>query len=764
MFRNPAELLFQNGLRALGAQSGTFYIPDPYWVGDLRLALCPGVRYREPLFGFVFPETAEKTIAYGKNTPQICRYADSDTEASNSENISHLFGPFHQRESVGATIRCKSTYKDGVHCVMFVNFEDPETRISPSKLHSVESLFKDLRESIPSISRDIINQTPFPIPDLLSILKPFNALPGLLNKNYPSSLESFLTDVLEATISACGLGTGNSFGTIHLHDESSRVLELHTAVGNFDLADRERTVDNIHVDNRNGLVSWVAGRRAALFVQNLKNSRFSKIHIPMCDDAKSELAVPMMAGSELMGVFNIESTAQLDFDFHQAQDVVRLAWYAANQAAIACRMQRDSKTLDKHASTAKSILSICSELPKRSSDKGPLNQVAVLATNLLDAKRCDLWRYDRQKMVFVGLGANYQDIEFDEPPRRNGWSEFVINTNSVVWIDSISSCEKFNVYRWNTDATSWMKLESPDTPKKLNPRILDQEITCELGIPIHLGENAVGVAWVKYADFTSRPNAEQIAIAKGFAGECALVFTWLNHQEESSRLNQVRVIEEMVQAIRHDAPDRFLGTIHDELSNTKNSEITDEKKQKWLECLSLLRVFFWNIGMLLPSGSNKKMRPQKKSVGLRDVLESVDRISVLIIQKPDVEIAFDDSILVDIDPAITKLAVFLLLDNARKYCRTDDDPAILIQFNEGELTIQDSGMGIEAGQLKKIGKVHGSEIRRDPPGRSVSTIGFGTYLAAKLLRMQGLSVKWSSDGNTGTTVTIGGLNGIDSDS
>src|SRR5206468_3384349 len=60
------EALITECMKKLGAVSCTFYVEDPWWPGELRLIFMPGVKFREPMQGFLIPSRSKTAVTEGK--------------------------------------------------------------------------------------------------------------------------------------------------------------------------------------------------------------------------------------------------------------------------------------------------------------------------------------------------------------------------------------------------------------------------------------------------------------------------------------------------------------------------------------------------------------------------------------------------------------------------------------------------------------------------------------------------------------------------
>src|SRR5262245_35017963 len=94
-------------MKALGADSCTFYVRDPWWADDFRLLFMPGVAYVEPMHGFIFPidtlRADEPDEVYYRDASALQRKRDSMPPARvELARRDRRFGDFVAREEVAS--------------------------------------------------------------------------------------------------------------------------------------------------------------------------------------------------------------------------------------------------------------------------------------------------------------------------------------------------------------------------------------------------------------------------------------------------------------------------------------------------------------------------------------------------------------------------------------------------------------------------------------------------------------------------------------
>jgi GAF domain-containing protein len=107
-----------------------------------------------------------------------------------------------------------------------------------------------------------------------------------------------LDEALESAVSGLQVTLGGDRVTILLADREKKVLEVKAAVG------YAPDIFELQVPIGSGLTGWAASHRRTLRVNNVQeDSRYVEGSV----NTKSELAIPMIYRSELLGVLNVES-------------------------------------------------------------------------------------------------------------------------------------------------------------------------------------------------------------------------------------------------------------------------------------------------------------------------------------------------------------------------------------------------------------------------------------------------------------------------
>jgi serine/threonine protein kinase/GAF domain-containing protein len=503
----------------IGATSLTFYVRDPIWPEELRLVAMPGVQLKEPMHGFSFPPHLKRVVAEGgleifssdsRSQQELREDAEWSLDKIEPEKR-FLFGDFVERERIKSSARLTQKRNDRTEAVLFVNFAETTVFDEPLK--------KKLRDLLTRCVKDID-----PLRDELRASETDDLIQAI--RMFPPSFEGStqlyewdkplgdLQSVLGVALAALELEPGTAFGTVHLYDRQSQTLRLEARGGDIDI-DLDRA-ESQSVASGQGIISWVAIRRKALLIADLESSAFAKIHIAISIDkrVRSEVAIPIFAGEELLGVLNLESLQPNAF----RPMSVRSLWFAVNRAAVAQRLSNINARIKQ---LLEGLFDLCGEIVHKGTGSFSLDRLTDLAVAELEAARSGIWRYDEQADKFELAGITPADFKPD-PPSADGWSKTIRHLGWPVWISRKEQGDEFESRYWNGE--SWAQ-PPPDVrpPTRINPSVGDH-VKSLLGIPIKGRHQSIGIAWLEYErDQETPPTVELMKLASGFANYAGLV-------------------------------------------------------------------------------------------------------------------------------------------------------------------------------------------------------------------------------------------------
>jgi GAF domain-containing protein len=508
----------------------------------MRLAAMVGVKMPEAMHGLMFPVSSQERVQGEPQDSSESYYSDTSSVPSLGGNDAQriasvpgvapetdlLFCNFTQREGVRSCARLRWIVDGMLQLVLWMNFDQPREFTNEDKA-ALSDVRAQLAKMIDEIATDLDQETTLWITKSVHIL---NCTSNLATFGQPRL--SYIQDILRGLVRAFDLSETNEVAEVLLFDPHNNVLKPEARIGTQSGA----TITDVEIHRRDDPVSWVALMRRAVLVPDLSQSPFGRMKLNAPKSSGSQLAVPLLSGSEFLGVLNLKSPQPNRFP----SESVRPLWYAANQTSVAYR-------LAQHGDRTKQLLEIANAATREmhvhpsgsanaESDNpvnvGALGQLAQLAREWLGAAECDIWHYNKLDRKFVHVGATYQ--EHSALPRMGGWSHYIHKCKRIVWISQIKSDTEFRPYFWNEK--NWESTSPiPNPPTHLNENLMRRQVQSEIGIPLLFKGSCVGVAWVKYKiDGQTPPGPEQMQDVNGFAVQGGLFMDLFDRSYEAQEL------------------------------------------------------------------------------------------------------------------------------------------------------------------------------------------------------------------------------------
>jgi serine phosphatase RsbU (regulator of sigma subunit)/putative methionine-R-sulfoxide reductase with GAF domain len=417
-----------------------------------------------------------------------------------------------------------------LEAVLWVNFPEPR-QFSNQERARMRALLESAVKYIPRIHRALGPGTLQAIARSIHILRSITQL-ATVGQTLVWYLEQILSGVFEAFQM-----DDDDVGTVHIYDATSQKLRVAGRKGNI----RPDARQEQDVPNGEGVVAWVALHKRAILIENLDRSEFRQIHVPIFDGTVSELAVPMLSGDELLGVVNLESRRRGRF----TAESVRALWFAANQAAVACRLVQQVNRNEQLLRIAHDAIAQTpagtqpTSARERDAARACLSKLATLARDWLGAGECDIWQFDDGTRRFTHSGATYRNV--DSPPRENGWSHYIRAAKHPVWISDVSSPAVFRARHWVEETGTWSDEAPPGRPppREVNETLISLGVKSEIGMPLRFKDQCIGVAWLKFLRAAEPPpGREMLRLAEGFAAHGGLVIDMFSRYQERTNRQQ----------------------------------------------------------------------------------------------------------------------------------------------------------------------------------------------------------------------------------
>ena len=495
----------------LSAANCTLYVVDPVWPSQYRLLAMPGVGYPEAMHGFTI-RAARATIGEGDPT-LVVTAGDSPFRnpllPGQNGNAHHiLFGDFAHREGIESSVRARGHIGTKYESTLFVNFgqADRATWDVAERAHAF------LREIEPTL-HDVLDELTILdatqcFPKMIRLADPANS-PLAHDLSTPDQQRAFFDKIASIALETLEVNQAEGVATIQILNRQRQCLEVVGRAGCL----KDGAGEPVSVLGHRGVACWVAqmGSRSAL-ISDLSRSGFGNIHIPIMDGAQSEVAVPILAGGDFVGVLNVESIHPDKF----SDSALRALWYGAAKVALAFKLKEFTR-----ANAA--LLEVCQ---RATSEPGhlsmALDSLAEIAADRMSASQCEVWLWDEQDECFVPCGSTAKLID---EPRHRGWTQLIQKRLTVpVWIDS-GSHEIRSSY-WS-DGMWWplpgeSGLEAEDLPPDLHPVVIRQGIVGHLGVPVRVRHETHGVAWFRYAAQRTPPDSSDMRTLGSFIEQLGL--------------------------------------------------------------------------------------------------------------------------------------------------------------------------------------------------------------------------------------------------
>jgi K+-sensing histidine kinase KdpD len=276
-------------------------------------------------------------------------------------------------------------------------------------------------------------------------------------------------------------------------------------------------------------------------------------------------------------------------------------------------------------------------------------------------------------------------------------------------------------------------------------------VRAELGVPVVLGDEPVGVIWFKFrSPKQPQPDPDLLESARGFAGQASLLIANLDRLQADDIAAQNAAIELLVTFLRHEIT-RPLEAVVDEMRNAATSEAFFKNRGSWLSILEFLHGFIEQLHWYRRGQKKGHVVPTLQSVPIR-VIDVVRRAVALVDHvdsTPPCDMNTDDEkYMVKGDELYLTIALFTLIHNARKFTpEACKDHHVIVRLRPAEdqpprlnIGIMNRGFSIPAEVKARLGEEVG--VRHDYEGIPAAGMGFGCYLCRLIITELGGSVVW----------------------
>lgn len=352
-------------------------------------------------------------------------------------------------------------------------------------------------EHLPAVVLEL-SRPRFPAAQLLKVLTPIDSI--ALIGDGQRQRGGFFRELLLSLFEAFGLSKEHDLGTVHLIDESGNRLVMDEMISEKHTPLREQRLSP-------GLLGWVAMTRLGLLIDDLAKSRFAPIYLSTQMTTRSVVAVPMLVGTRVVGVVNLECHQPDKFK----PDDVRMMWYAASQAALAYQIGSESTLRTVFAAYYSDMTRMASVVQSRGprEDTAPrpsshadifenLRTLAREGQTHFGATRCDIWLAPEKNKEWL-IGTSHPEMPPAlAKPRELGWSAYVQRHGRIVLVHRISSATDFQQIVRRKEGDTWKIDDSPpEGPREVNVGGLGNA-TCQLVAPCLLWGTVVAICWFSF--------------------------------------------------------------------------------------------------------------------------------------------------------------------------------------------------------------------------------------------------------------------------
>ena len=384
-------------------------------------------------------------------------------------------------------------------------------------------------------------------------------------------------------------------------------------------------------------------------------------------DLKSLLSVPILAGGEPVGVFNVHTSTVHKF---KDWEIDILSAFAA-QAGAAIQINKNLTRLRRLHSYAESLSS--------ARDFSQVTERVVEHTR--EAIRADvtcLWLYDSLTQKFYygdSIGLEEKEIEH-ALPRPDGMSEEILITRAPIVIADT-------------------KKESEESPGRVNPHAIEFGIRAIGGFPLLVGTRAAGVLYVDFRHpyyYTS----DQIETLEAMARLAAVTI-------DSARA--VEAMQQFLITVTHDlkAPLSAID-VQIQMLNLFGYDLEGVRKIHG-ETRRLTQLVENLLGLLRAEHAAKPLLPEQ--VDLMEMLDSVEDMWSALIQKHGLTVKVTvapDAKVVPSDKERVQCIFFNLLDNAVKFAKRGGHVCVEVTRDHTSfvIVVKDDGPGMSANQVERF--------------------------------------------------------------
>ncbi|QJW97266.1 GAF domain-containing protein [Frigoriglobus tundricola] len=516
-----AKRLLDKAVADLGASGYMMCVRDPATSEDYRVILAEGIKYREMLVGFsgfgsahwefsdedevyctnqneAFLKLPKNRWFIGKGKKQWVAYARM---LENPKK--RMYGPYFVREGLQGLVYLQGWHKQKRCFSVYLNFTQ---RVAFG--NRVRAYLRNLKVNLTRLYDRFCEEFCAPVDaqranKLLQTAHDLTALsndPKKPEASFEQALGECFTKFLKTAIEILGFPTTDGFATLSGFNAGQFLLYPVAWVGTIE---PKKPEDAAHLKYQaallcDGVVSWVALHRRPILIPDVNAEHIRGFAKQIDSRVQSEMALPMLAGDELLGVLNFECFHPNAF----TKSHMILMSLVANSIALAWRECLRRRLIYDLAQMSIIV---------RSPDPVVAWYNAVQKT--FRANDMSLWKVSRS----ISGNTNFLSVsphvgKCKPNPRANGWTNCIAETRQIICLTDTNqeNMSDFKVLLWKEGG--WVvPTEEKDLPTSvdgarlpLNPALLGGPMLCLIGIPlvepVDNQDRCIGVLWLKYWD------------------------------------------------------------------------------------------------------------------------------------------------------------------------------------------------------------------------------------------------------------------------
>jgi serine phosphatase RsbU (regulator of sigma subunit) len=510
-------------LRPADATSTLLYMRDATLPHYLRLVSEQGVTFLDPMFGPLMPDSpAAKFMLIPEELRKEFWFSAADlgqlSHSQDSERSDHSpLDTFVRREDVHSSVLFNHYAAGHTMASLWVNFRKPFRDFPPRIMQRLRKFNGELEKLLGPLRLELTDTALVRIQRFECVHNAAKRLPPFQAGILP---EQYLDLFLRAALTTLNL-EGDGIGSVYLLDDS-RMLRKVAQRGPAD----EQCKTAFSVDRHEGVISWAVIRKSPLLVRDPAHrwgAYYHNIDGAEVPPTVQQLVVPLMIGTDVIGVINLESKNH-QFVPTDVFDVCRAAIYVAGALRVA------EQTGLAFAHRSEKLLNIATRAAMEEEPSGLIESLQEWASGSTGAARCNIWPFDCERKCFFHDGSG-------DAPRRRGFSRFIQENHTVLWLKDAGQPADFNALKWNDSLQQWQsdisEFKYKWIPDGMNAASVTSATRFHLGLPILFRDECCGVLWLKFAGQELAPPVPSlIRLARGVAAEIGLVLQMKERHRE----------------------------------------------------------------------------------------------------------------------------------------------------------------------------------------------------------------------------------------